>query len=110
MYLAPIDNTHTIAPTGGVTANTPVLVGGMFGVPWADAAEGASFALRLGGVLRIKTPTGVSYQPGDRVDFDPGTGLLEAPTTAFVGVVSRPTDGDEYTEVATSGFVMSVPS
>lgn len=68
------------APSGGVTSNDPVLIGSLFGVALATAAQGDAVSMATAGVFRLpKTASGdasEAWSLGDPVYFDPATGKL----------------------------------
>lgn len=61
------------APSGGVVGGSPVVIGSIFGVPIADAAEGDSFALTRAGVLELAKTTGQTWDEGDRIFWNDST-------------------------------------
>lgn len=60
------------APVGGVTADVPVVIGGLCVVPVADADAGALFAGYTVGVFELPKATGVGtdFDAGDVVEWD----------------------------------------
>lgn len=58
------------APTGGVTRDTPVMVGGFFGMPHNTAAAGASFELITEGEFTFPKATGAAWAEGDVLYHD----------------------------------------
>ena len=81
------DLVPVVAPAGGVTSGKPVLIGALFGVPVADAAEGEPFTLATEGVFDLGKDASV-FAAGGKVSFDPTAKTLTAPGTgkAPVGV------------------------
>lgn len=69
------------APTGGVVGGVPVVIGDLFGVPVATAAEGELFTLAIEGVFTLAKTTGVAFDEGDSVYFDDSTGKATTDST-----------------------------
>lgn len=71
-----------VAPVGGVTAGTPVLIGGTFCVPITDADAGESFAGYVEGVHPMTKASGTTAAAGDPAYFDSTSGLIETADSA----------------------------
>ncbi len=52
-YVSKGDTVTVPAPTGGVQSGVPVLIGVLFGVPLATAAEGVPVAIRTCGIFTM---------------------------------------------------------
>lgn len=71
------------APVGGVTSGQSILVGSLFGVVAATAAEGEAAEIATTGVFDLPKDAATVIDPGDRVAWDdtakeiaqPGVGL-----------------------------------
>ena len=58
------------APAGGVVAGDGVLVGSLFGIAAADAAEGATVEIALIGVFEVKKTSAQAWTIGAKVYWD----------------------------------------
>ena len=68
-----------IAPTGGVTAGVPILIGNMVVVPVTTQAVGEEFAAKRGNVVTVAKATGTgALGQGVEVDWDPPPGNVVA--------------------------------
>jgi predicted RecA/RadA family phage recombinase len=61
------------APSGGVTAGTPVVIGSVFCVPISTAAEAAAFAAMVEGVHLLSKTSAQAWAEGDRLYWNAGT-------------------------------------
>ena len=71
-----IDLLTMVAPSGGVTADVPVVIGNLCVIPVTDAAEGEKFAGCAIGVFELPKATGggQSFAAGAIVEWDSATG------------------------------------
>lgn len=77
-----------VAPSGGVTGDVPVKIGGLVVIPVADAEEGALFAAYLSGVFKLAKVDGVAFLAGRWLKWDVSAGecVLNATATADFNV------------------------
>lgn len=68
-WIQPGDTITVAAPTGGANSGDGVLIGSLFGVATASAAEGADLELRLTGVVELPKAAGAVTQ-GAKVYWD----------------------------------------
>lgn len=59
-----------VAPAGGVTSGTPVMIGGMLMVPQADASVGVAFAGAIDGVFTLAKETGTAWTSNQVLYWD----------------------------------------
>lgn len=107
-YLNSGDTVNQVAPAGGVTSGVPVLIGSMFGVPAATAAESAPFALRRKGAFHnAAKDTAAAWTAGDVLYWNDTDKVFTktAGTNRRVGIALA-----DATDVATTGSVVLVPS
>ena len=69
------------APGGGVTADSPLIIGGLFVVPTIDADAGDPFTAIVNGVCRIQKSTSVSFLEGAAVYWDVADEEVNTDTT-----------------------------
>lgn len=62
------------APSGGVVSGAGVMIGGLFVVPIADAAEGEQFAGARAGAHWLTKTSGQSWSEGDQIFFNSSNG------------------------------------
>ena len=74
-----------IAPAGGVTAGTPVLIGTLMLIPLVTAVEGATFSGATDGVWQLPCTTGLTA--GAMVKWDATNSILVADSAK---------DGDDF--------------
>ena len=82
-YIQNGDMITVTAPVGGVTSGQGLLVGSLFGVVAATAAEGEAVEIATTGVFDLSKDSATVIDPGDRVAWDdtakemaqPGVGL-----------------------------------
>lgn len=91
------------APSGGVTVDTPVLIGGLLVLPIVTASEGDTFNGYVTGVWTgIAKETGQAWSEGDKLYWDNGNSRLttDAIDGMLVGVAAA-----DATSGATTGDV-----
>lgn len=71
-YVQPGDCIDFLAPTGGVVAGTPVLIGSILVIPTTTAAEGVSFAGCVTGVFTGPKAPSQAWTQGQQVYWDAG--------------------------------------
>lgn len=59
-----------VAPEGGVTSGTPVLIGAMIVIPQASADAGDKFAALIEGVAEVAKLSTDEPGPGDKLNWD----------------------------------------
>lgn len=69
-YLEPGDDLEFTAPTGGVTVNVPVLIGGWFVIPDVTVAAGVRFNGKTVGVHTLTKNTGEAWAEGQAAFWD----------------------------------------
>lgn len=69
-YVQPGCIVDFIAPSGGVTSGTPVLIGTVLVVPQKSAAVGETFAGAVHGVFELPKATGVTPAAGGTAYWD----------------------------------------
>jgi predicted RecA/RadA family phage recombinase len=100
LYLRDADVLDMIAPAGGVTSGIPVLIGGIWGIPLVDAAEGEEFSLRVRGVFIVAKKTGEAWTQGQRLYWDDANSYLTTAAgsgTVFVGKAHVAAASDDTT-------------
>lgn len=95
-YLHPGDTLTLTAPSGGVTAKVPLIIGNLFVLPQTSALEGEQFAARISGVWQVPKATGFVATGGTTVGYwDVADGNINSDTgNDAVGI---------FTESALSG-------
>lgn len=78
------------APTGGVTVDVPVLIGGLFVIPEVTAAAGARFNGILEGVVTLPKNTGEVWTEGAPAYWDAANARVSFDSTAGqqIGAIS----------------------
>jgi predicted RecA/RadA family phage recombinase len=82
-YIQNGDMITVTAPVGGVTSGQCLLVGSLFGIVAASAAEGEAVEIATTGVFDLPKDAAMVIDPGDRIAWDdtakeialPGVGL-----------------------------------
>jgi predicted RecA/RadA family phage recombinase len=74
-----VDILTMVAPSGGVTADVPLMIGDLCVIPVCDADEGELFAGRTRGVFRLPKHSGTAFTAGELVEWDVSAGELIAP-------------------------------
>lgn len=69
-YREPGDVITVVAPSGGVVSGSAYLIGALFGVASASAAEGDEFALATFGVFELPKTSALAIAAGDKVYWD----------------------------------------
>jgi len=69
-YVQHGDTLTLTAPTGGVVAGLPYLIGAIFGVAAETVAEGLPFDLRRSGVVKLPKKSGEAWAEGDALYWD----------------------------------------
>lgn len=64
------DTVTLTAPSGGVTAGSPVKIGALVGVPVISAAEGAQFPLQMEGIVKIAKTSAQAWTEGAKIYWD----------------------------------------
>ncbi len=65
-----------IAPSGGVVANVPIIIGALCVVPERSAAVGEAFPGHLTGVFKLPKASADVVAAGAQVDWDPTPGNI----------------------------------
>jgi predicted RecA/RadA family phage recombinase len=65
-----------IAPSGGVTAGTPVIIGGTFAIPISGASEGDEFVGYVDGIYTLTKTAGFAPAAGDVAYWDADAGSI----------------------------------
>ena len=81
-----------VAPVGGVTSGTPVVIGGMFVIPMDTADATETFSAYCEGVFSLTKATGYAPDAGDAAYFDDTTEEVEgtdATDNRRIGVFSE---------------------
>lgn len=60
------------APSGGVTAGTPVLIGALVVIPCVSVAQTVQFSAYVTGVFEVPKATGDAWGEGEKVYWDVG--------------------------------------
>lgn len=101
-FVQPGDVLTFTAPTGGVTAGTPVLIGGQFVIPLTSAVATAAFEGMVTGVHRTTKTASQGWALGQRVfwdlanaraDSDPNVGPFIGVAAVAVGTGAGETTG-----------------
>lgn len=97
-FVQPGNTVDAIAPLGGVTSGTPLLIGNLFGVPEVDAAAGETFSLTVVGVHRLAKASG-ALEPGALAywDVDAANVTGTASGNYLIGVVLEHAGSDDAT-------------
>lgn len=69
-YVQHGDTLTLTAPTGGVVAGSPYLIGAIFGIASETVAEGLPFDLRRFGVVNLPKKSGEAWAEGDALYWD----------------------------------------
>jgi len=69
-YIQNGDMITVIAPVGGVNSGQGILVGSLFGIVAATAAEGEAVEIATTGVFDLPKDAATVIEPGDRVAWD----------------------------------------
>lgn len=69
-YVQHGDTLTLTAPTGGVVAGSPYLIGAIFGVATETIPEGLPFDLRRFGVIKLPKKSGEAWAEGDALYWD----------------------------------------
>ena len=85
-YVAPGRSITVTAPAGGVTSGQGVLIGTLFGIAQADAAEGTEAEILTEGVVEIAKTSALSIDVGDRLFWDATNKVVNKTATAQVCV------------------------
>jgi predicted RecA/RadA family phage recombinase len=72
-YIQPGETVPLTAPAGGVLSGDAVLIGGIFGVACANAAEGAEFECQTEGVFELPKVSAQAWTQGAPLYWDAGT-------------------------------------
>lgn len=101
-YIQPGETMTFTAPVGGVSADTPVLIGSLLVVPIADADAAASFAGYVSGVHYGVKAAGSAWTEGMKVYWDDGNSRFTHDSAAgqLAGVASA-----AATSAAVVGYV-----
>lgn len=82
----PLATVTCVAPGGGVTIDTPVLIGDLFGIPAETAAAGASFELQTLGEWTLPKQAGLAISLGEDVFWDNAASECDTTNTnSFIG-------------------------
>lgn len=90
-YKHPGDVVERTAPSGGVTAGTPVVIGSEFLIPLVTAAVGVKFNGALTGVWTLAKTTGVAWTNGLALFWNAGTSKVSTVPTdgMFIGTADK---------------------
>jgi predicted RecA/RadA family phage recombinase len=70
------------APTGGVTVEVPVLIGGLVVIPLVTAAQTVRFNARIDGVWTVPKTAGVAWTEGANLYWDSTAGSFATAQSA----------------------------
>ncbi len=78
------------APSGGVVSGTGYLIGALFGVAVATAAEAASFAFAVEGVFTLPKTSAQAWTEGQKIYWDNGNARCDSDGTVgiLIGVAT----------------------
>lgn len=78
------------APSGGVVAGTPKLIGSLVVIPAVSAAQDAKFSAQVTGVFTVPKATGDAWGEGEKVYWDVADGNFNqsASGNTLVGVAA----------------------
>lgn len=76
------------APTGGVTVDVPVLIGGLFGVPITTAAVGVEFGLQIRGEADLPKTSALAISAGDELFWDKTNSVVNTTSNGQVPVAT----------------------
>ena len=85
-YIAPGHSITITAPSGGVTSGQGVLIGTLFGIAQADAAEATEAEILTAGVVEIGKTSALQIDVGDRLFWDATNKVVNKTATAQVCV------------------------
>ena len=85
-YIAPGHSITITAPSGGITSGQGVLIGTLFGIAQADAAEGTEAEILTEGVVEIGKTSALQIDVGDRLFWDATNKVVNKTATAQVCV------------------------
>lgn len=91
-YVQPGDIIKLTAPSGGVTAGTPVKIGRFFGVPAQSALVGEKFSLGIEGVYTIPKVSTEIWVEGTVAYYNTGSALATSTSTTamLIGLCVEP--------------------
>ena len=81
-YIAQGDTLTLLAPSGGVTPGTPLLIGGLVVIPKTTAAEAASFDAYVTGVHSVPKANSQAWTQGCVVYWDASGGAFTTASTS----------------------------
>lgn len=73
-----IETLDLVAPSGGVTKDVPLLIGGLCVIPVNNAVAGALFAAKTQGVFKLPKHVGTAMAAGDLVEWSVSGGEVIA--------------------------------
>lgn len=82
-----------VAPSGGVTSGTPVVIGTLVLIPMVDAAEGETFSGASNGVWQLPCDTGLAAGAGVKWDAGQLVALASATGDVFGKLVTAESGG-----------------
>lgn len=100
-YLQPGLVLSLIAPTGGVVAGTPLMIGSLLVVPQNTVAQTLSFEGMVTGVHTLPKTSAQAWTEGQKIHFNTSTNLLDSVGTTgpLVGVAAAVADNPSSTGV-----------
>lgn len=100
-FVQPGDVMEFTAPTGGVVAGTPVLIGALLVIPQNTAAQTLPFRGMPGGVHTLSKTSAQAWTEGQKIYWNTSTSLLDsvATTGPLVGVAAVAADNPSTTGV-----------
>ncbi len=105
-YIQPGDTIDLTAPTGGVTAGTPLLIGALLVIPKVTAAETVAFAAYVNGVHTVPKATG-AWTEGASLYWDNAAKNFTTTATAnyYAGVAAAAAaSGDTTGKILLNGI------
>jgi predicted RecA/RadA family phage recombinase len=73
-FVQPGEVLKLTAPSGGVVAGTPKLIGSIVVVPPVTAAQTVQFSAMVTGVATVAKATGATWSEGEKIYWDVGDG------------------------------------
>lgn len=71
-----------LAPSGGVTVNTPIIIGSLFVIPLETKAEGVACKFQIGGLARLAKVSADTIDPGQKVYWNTSSNKVTETATA----------------------------
>lgn len=100
-FIQPGDTLSLTAPSGGVTAGTPVLIGSLLVIPQSSVAETLPFEGMVVGVHSLAKTSAQAWTEGQKIHWNTGTSKADSDGTTgpVIGVAVAVADNPSATGV-----------